>query len=60
MLRVSLLGEQVIVDEATGVVRSGSSRAVELIEFLVVHAGAPQSRQRIAGLIWPDSSGARR
>ena len=58
MLRVSLLGEQVIVDEATGAVRSGSSRTVALVAFLVVHAGVPQSRQRIAGLFWPDSSGA--
>ncbi len=57
MLRASLLGEQVIVDEATGTVRSGSSRMVALVAFLVVHAGAPQSRQRIAGLFWPDSSG---
>jgi DNA-binding SARP family transcriptional activator len=57
MLRVSLLGEQVIVDEATGAVRSGSSRTVELIAFLVVHVGAPQSRQRIAGLFWPEFSG---
>jgi hypothetical protein len=37
MLRVSLLGEQVIVDDATGAVRSGSSRSVALVAFLVVH-----------------------
>jgi DNA-binding SARP family transcriptional activator len=58
MLRVSLLGEQVIVDEATGAVRSGSLRSVELIAFLVVHVRAPQSRQHIAGLFWPEFSGA--
>lgn len=58
MLRVSLLGEQVIIDEATGAVRTGSSRTVALVAFLVVHAGTPQSRQRIAGLFWPDSTGA--
>lgn len=58
MLRVSLLGEQVIVDEGTGAVRSGSSRTVALVAFLAVHGGTPQSRQRIAGLFWPDSPGA--
>ncbi|GAA4875534.1 ATP-binding protein [Actinomycetospora straminea] len=57
MLRVSLLGEQVIVDERTGELRCGSSRTVALVAYLVAHAGAPQSRQRIAGLFWPDSSG---
>jgi DNA-binding SARP family transcriptional activator len=58
MLRVSLLGEQVIVDEATGALRSGSSRTVALVAYLAVHAGTPQSRQHIAGLFWPDSTGA--
>lgn len=58
MLRVSLLGEQAIVDDAAGVVRLRSSRAIELIAYLVVHAGFVQSRQRIAGLFWPDSSDA--
>jgi len=57
MLRVSLLGEQVITDEEIGV-RTGSSRAVALVAFLAMHAGSPQSRQRIAGLFWPDSTDA--
>jgi DNA-binding SARP family transcriptional activator len=57
MLRVSLLGEQVISDEETGVLIR-SSRAVALVAFLVVHAGSPQPRQRIAGLFWPDSTDA--
>ncbi len=55
MLNVRLLGEQVVSD-ATGTVRTRSSRTVELIAFLVVHAGSPQSRQRIAALFWPDST----
>jgi DNA-binding SARP family transcriptional activator/tetratricopeptide (TPR) repeat protein len=55
MLHVSLLGEQSITDDRTGV-RSRSSRAVALIGFLVTHAGSPQVRQRIAGLFWPDSA----
>jgi len=57
MLHVSLLGEQVITDDGTGV-RARSSRAVALVAFLVVHAGSPQARQRIAGLLWPDSTEA--
>jgi DNA-binding SARP family transcriptional activator len=57
MLHVSLLGEQVITDDGTGV-RARSSRAVALVAFLVAHAGSPQARQRIAGLLWPDSTEA--
>ena len=58
MLRIALLGEQSIVDATTGAARSRSARTVALAAFLVVHAGAPQSRQRIAGLFWPDSGDA--
>jgi DNA-binding SARP family transcriptional activator/tetratricopeptide (TPR) repeat protein len=58
MLHVSLLGEQTITDDRTGKVRTRSARAVALIGFLVVHAGSPQTRQRIAGLFWPDSTDA--
>ncbi len=57
MLHVSVLGEQAIVDERTGV-RTSSSRAVALVAFLAAHAGTPQPRQRIAGLFWPDSTDA--
>ena len=57
MLHVSVLGEQAIVDERTGV-RTRSSRAVALVAFLVAHAGTPQPRQRIAGLFWPESTDA--
>jgi DNA-binding SARP family transcriptional activator/tetratricopeptide (TPR) repeat protein len=58
MLHVTLLGEQAITDNGTGSVRMRSSRTVALIAFLAVHAGAPQPRQRIAGLFWPDSTDA--
>jgi DNA-binding SARP family transcriptional activator/tetratricopeptide (TPR) repeat protein len=57
MLRVSLLGEQSITDEGTGV-RARSSRAIALIGFLATRAGSPQARQRIAGLFWPESADA--
>ena len=53
MLHVSLLGEQVITHDGTGV-RARSLRAVELVALLVAHAGSPQAWQRIAGLLWLD------
>jgi DNA-binding SARP family transcriptional activator len=55
MLHVSLLGEQAITNDGTGV-RVRSSRGVALVAFLVVHAGVPQARERIAGLFWPESA----
>ena len=58
MLRVSLLGEQAIVDDRHGRVRGRSSRVVVLIAFLVLHAGSAQTRPRIAGLLWPESTDA--
>jgi two-component SAPR family response regulator len=58
VLYVSLLGEQAITDDRDGNVRARSSRAVVLVAFLVVHAGTPQARQRIAGLFWPESTDA--
>ena len=55
MQQVTLLGEQAISD-ANGTVRVRSSRTIELVAFLVIHAGRPQTRQRIAALFWPDST----
>ena len=57
MLYVSVLGEQAITDDGAGV-QVHSSRAVALVAFLAAHAGAPQPRQRIAGMFWPDSTDA--
>ena len=58
MLHVSLLGEQAITDDGAGGIRARSSRVVVLVAFLVVHAGSAQARQRIAGLLWPESTDA--
>ncbi|WP_318307376.1 ATP-binding protein [Amycolatopsis solani] len=58
MLRVSLLGEQVIADDESGAVLTRSPRSVALVAYLVVHAGLAQPRRRIAGLFWPDSTDA--
>src|SRR5580704_8423422 len=57
MLHVSVLGEQAITDDEAGV-RAHSSHAVALVAFLAAHTGAPQPRQRIAGMFWPDSTDA--
>ena len=58
MLHMSLLGERTIIDDLAGSVQVRSSRAVGLVALLAVRAGSPQSRQRIAGLLWPDSTDA--
>jgi DNA-binding SARP family transcriptional activator/tetratricopeptide (TPR) repeat protein len=58
VLHMSLLGEQAIIDDRAGSVQVRSSRAIALVAFLAVRAGSPQSRQRIAGLLWPDSTDA--
>ena len=55
VLQVNLLGEQTVVD-GDGRVRLRSSRTIALLAFLVTRGGVPQSRQRIAGLFWPDST----
>jgi DNA-binding SARP family transcriptional activator/tetratricopeptide (TPR) repeat protein len=56
MLHVCVLGEQSVTDERTASVRVRSSRTVALIGFLAAHPGSPQTRQRIAGLFWPESA----
>jgi DNA-binding SARP family transcriptional activator len=58
VLHMSLLGEQAISDDRAGRVQARSSRVVALVAFLTVHAGSPQPRQRIAGLLWPESTDA--
>jgi DNA-binding SARP family transcriptional activator/tetratricopeptide (TPR) repeat protein len=58
MLKISLLGEQTIEDDVTGEIRSRSSRTLALVGRLATQAGTPVSRQRVAGLFWPDSSDA--
>src|SRR4051795_10855043 len=55
---ISLLRGRAIVDGGTGAVRTRSARAAALVAYLVLHAGAPQSRQHLAAVFWPDSSDA--
>jgi DNA-binding SARP family transcriptional activator/tetratricopeptide (TPR) repeat protein len=58
VLHVSLLGGQAIIDDRGGSIQARSSRVVVLVAFLVIHAGSAQARQRIAGLLWPESTDA--
>ena len=55
MLEVSLLGEQ-YVEGSTATNLARSSRSIALLGFLAVHAEAPQPRQRLAAIFWPDST----
>src|ERR1700761_3595884 len=58
MLRVSVLGGQQITDDRDGGVLVRSSRGLALVAYLAAHAGVPHARQRIAGLLWPESGDA--
>src|SRR5262245_24631731 len=54
-LRIRLLGE---LDLRSGEVpppRLESARAGSLLTYLLLHRAAPQSRQHLAFLLWPDS-----
>ncbi|MDJ0315117.1 AAA family ATPase [Arthrobacter sp. H35-D1] len=58
MLRLCFLGEQRVIEH--GAAESKSlvvGRALELLAYLVVNAGVPQERERLAGLLWPESTG---
>ena len=58
MLRVSVLGGQQITDDRDSGVQVRSSRALALVAYLAVYPGVPHPRQRIAGLLWPESGDA--
>ena len=55
MLDVRLLGEARVIAEDGRDVRVANTRAIELLAYLVVHAGVPQQRRALASLLWPDS-----
>ncbi|BAH49506.1 ATP-binding protein [Rhodococcus opacus] len=56
MLTVYLLGEQRVSNPEDDRAGTVSSRAIALLAYLVLHAGLAQSRTRLAGLFWPESS----
>ena len=56
MVEVRLLGEQLVANSEQPGGRPPSSRSVELLAYLVLHAGVTQARQHLAGTFWPDST----
>ena len=56
MVRITLLGEQSVVDPVTERTLTQSARSIALLGLLISRTGAPQSRSAIAGAFWPDSS----
>jgi DNA-binding SARP family transcriptional activator len=57
-LRVRLLGELDLRHGEAPLPPLGSARAGSLLAYLVLHREAAQPRQRLAFLLWPDSSEA--
>ncbi|HLN15658.1 MAG TPA: AAA family ATPase [Acidimicrobiales bacterium] len=58
MLDIHLLNEQRIGGGPEVPGRAFSSRSLALLAYLVLHAEAPQPRQHLAAVFWPDSSEA--
>ena len=55
-LRIRLLGELDLRLGEVPLPPLGSARAESLLAYLLLHRDAPQPRQRLAFLLWPDSS----
>ena len=58
MLELRLLGESRVAVDGDVIDLGRSARVLGLLGYLVVHAGAPQLRQHMAGLFWADSTDA--
>jgi DNA-binding SARP family transcriptional activator/tetratricopeptide (TPR) repeat protein len=55
-LRIQLLGELDLRHDGTPLPPLESVRATSLLAYLLLHREAPQSRQRLAFLLWPNST----
>ena len=55
-LHIQLLGDFRLTSESGPVQNFSSSRLQTLLAYLLVHRHAPQPRQHVAFLLWPDSS----
>jgi DNA-binding SARP family transcriptional activator len=55
-LRIQLLGELDLRHGGTPLPPLESARAASLLAYLLLHREAPQPRQRLAFLLWPDST----
>ncbi len=58
MLHIRLLGNFSMINDAEPVVGVNTPRLQSLLAYLILHRDAPQLRQRVAFLYWPDSSEA--
>ena len=58
MLQVELLGGLRLTSNSRPLSELSGKRAEMLLAYLVVHRDAPQPRQRLAYLFWPDSKDA--
>jgi DNA-binding SARP family transcriptional activator len=56
LLRIRLLGELEVRADGELLPPLDSSRARSLLAYLLLHREAPQPRQRVAFLFWPDST----
>ena len=57
-LQIRILGNPDLRSGETPLAPLESARAVSLLGYLLVHRGAAQPRQRLAFLLWPDSTEA--
>ena len=57
-LNIQLLGEFRLLDGETPVIKVNTPRLQALLTYLILHRAAPQARQQLAFLFWPDSSDA--
>jgi DNA-binding SARP family transcriptional activator len=58
MLRIQLLGEFRIDYDGAPVTTINTQRLQSLVAYLLLHRSSPVARQRLAFLLWPDSSEA--
>lgn len=56
VLRVTLLGDFALARNARPIPGFGSARGRSLLAYLILRRQAPQPRDRLAYLLWPDSS----
>jgi DNA-binding SARP family transcriptional activator/predicted ATPase len=57
-VRIELLGNLRITVGRRLVTSVNTSRLQSLLAFLVLHGGAPQSREHLASVLWPESNGS--
>jgi DNA-binding SARP family transcriptional activator len=57
-LRIQLLGDFRLAYDGEAVMTVNTARLQSLLAYLVLHREAPQSRQHLAFLLWPDSTEA--